>query len=414
MEKRRVVITGMGVVAPNGIGIENFWDSLVHGRSGVRKITRFDASTYPCQVAAEITDFDPTNYMDPKTAKRLDRFVHYSLAASSMAIEDAGIKVPYKDPYRIGVFLGTAIGGGETSEIQHSIFIEKGFKRISPYTVFGISTHSASAAISETFLFKGPNTTISAGCNSALDACYLAYNSILMGDADIMIVSAGEAPITPYIVSVFSACNVLSTQNGDPGATVKPYDINASGMVLGEGGGTIVIEELDHALRREAKIYGEIVGYSSISEAYVYGVETDIEPMAKAFKSALEKAYLTPDDIQYINSHGNGILSYDIGETEAIKKVFGELAYKIPVSSIKPITGQSLSPTGLYQIITSLLVIQKGIIPPTINHQNPAPKCDLNYVPKHYIKKDVDNVLMNAHGFGGRHTVLVIRKFKKD
>jgi len=283
---RRVVITGMGVVAPNGIGIDKFWDSLVHGRSGVRRITHFDASTYPCQVAAEVPDFDPTDYIDIKTIKRLDKFVHYSLVASSLAIKDAEVKVPYKDPYRIGVFLGTAIGGGETSEIQHSIFLEKGFKRIAPYTVFGISTHSASAVISETFLFKGPNTTISAGCNSGLDACYLAYNEIRMGDADIMIVSGAEAPITPYIVSVFSACGVLSTQNEDPRTTVKPYDIKASGMVLGEGGGTIVIEELNHAMRRGAKIYGEILGYSSISEAYVYGVETDTEPMAKAFKVA--------------------------------------------------------------------------------------------------------------------------------
>ena len=413
MEKRRVVVTGMGVVAPNGIGIENFWDSLVHGRSGVRKITHFDASSYPSQIAAEVPDFDPTNYMDPKTARRLDRFVHFSLASASMALQDAEIKIPYKDPYRIGVFVGTAIGGGKTSENQHSIFIEKGFKRLSPYAVFGISTHSASAAISESFLLKGPNTTISAGCNSALDACYLAYNAIEAGDADVMVVSGGEAPITPYIVSVFTAVGVLSTQNGDPKATVKPYDIEASGMVLGEGGGTIIIEELNHALERGAKIYGEILGYSSISEAYTFGTETDSEPMAKAFKVALDKSKLNPKNIEYINSHGNGILNYDIAETESIKKVFGELAYQIPISSIKPLTGQSLSPTGIYQLITSLLVIKHGVIPPTINHKNPAPQCDLNYVPGHFIRKDVNIALMNAHGFGGRHTVLVVGKIEK-
>jgi 3-oxoacyl-[acyl-carrier-protein] synthase II len=414
MEKRRVVITGMGAVAPNGIGIDNFWDSLVHGRSGVRKITRFNASSYPSQVAAEVHDFDPTDYMDPKTAKRLDRFVHLSLASASMALEDAGIEIPYEDSYRMGVFVGTAIGGGETSENQHSIFLEKGFKRLAPYAVFGISTHSASAAISESLIFKGPNTTISAGCNSGLDACYLAYNTILAGDADIMIVSAGEAPITPYIVSIFSACGVLSTQNGDPKTAVKPYDINASGMVLGEGGGTIVIEEFTHAISRGAKIYGEILGYSSINEAYVFGTETDADPMARAFKVALEKAKLNPKDIDYINSHGNGILNYDIAETEAIKKAFGELAYQIPISSIKPVTGQSLSPTGIYQIITSLLAIRNGIIPPTLNHKDPAPECDLDYVPNHYIKKDVDIALMNAHGFGGRHTVIIVGKLDKQ
>jgi 3-oxoacyl-[acyl-carrier-protein] synthase II len=413
MGERRVVITGMVVVAPNGIGIEKFWDSLVHGRSGVRKITHFDASSYPCQIAAEIPDFDPSNYMDQKTVKRLDRFVHLSLASASIALEDGGVEIPFKDPYRIGVFVGTAIGGVKTGENQHSIFIEKGYKRLSPYAVFGTSTHSASAAISESFIFKGPNTTISAGCNSGMDACYLAYNTILMGDADVMVVSAGEAPITPYMVSLFTAVGVLSTQNGDPKAAVKPYDIDADGMVLGEGGGTIIIEEFNHAIKRGAKIYGEIFGYSSISEAYVFGTETNVDPMVIAFKVALEKAQLNIKDIDYINSHGNGILNYDIAETEAIKNVFGELAYQIPISSVKPVTGQSLAPTGIYQIITSLLVTRNGIIPPTINLENPAPSCDLNYVPRHYIEKDVNIALMNAHGFGGRHTVLVLGKLAK-
>ena len=410
MEKRRVVITGMGVVAPNGIGVENFWDSLVHGRSGVRRITHFDASSYPSQVAAEVPDFDPTDYMDPKTAKRLDRFAHFCLASASMALQDAEIKIPIKDPYRSGVFVGTAIGGGETSENQHLIFIEKGFRRIAPFTVEAISTHSASALISQTFNIKGPNTTISSGCNSGLDSCYLAYNTIKMGDADVMIVTGGEAPVTPYIVSIFSAVGVLSTQNGDPKGTVKPYDVSASGMVLGEGGGAIIIEEFSHAINRGAKIYGEILGYSSLAEAYMFGTKTDKEVMAKAFKEALNKSHLNPKDIDYINPHGNGILEYDVGETESIKIAFGESAYKIPISSIKPVTGQSLSATGIYQVITGLLTMKDGIIPPTINHKNPAPGCDLNYVPHHYFKKNVNVAVMNTHGFGGRHTVLVVGK----
>jgi len=410
MEKRRVVVTGMGVVAPNGIGIKNFWDSLVHCRSGIRKITRFDASSYPSQVAAEVSDFDPTDYMDYKIAKRLDRFVHLTLGSASMALEDSEVKIPYKDPYRVGVYVGTAIGGGETSENQHSIFLEKGLKRLSPFAVFGISTHSASAAISESFGFKGPNTTISAGCNSGLDACYLAYQAIAMGDADIMVVGAGEAPITPYIVSVFAAVGVLSPPNGDPMHTVKPYDMNATGMVIGEGGGTVILEDLPHAMKRGAKIYGEILGYASVNEAYVFGTETDPEPMAKVFEVALSKSRLTPKEIDYINAHGNGILNYDISETESIKRAFGEWAYNIPISSIKPITGQSLSPTGIYQLITSLLVMNHGIIPPTMNHKNPAPGCDLNYVPNHPLEKTVNTVLLNAHGFGGRHTALVLGK----
>jgi 3-oxoacyl-[acyl-carrier-protein] synthase II len=410
MEQRRVVITGMGVVAPNGIGVEDFWDSLINGRSGVKRITHFDASSYPSQVAAEVHDFEPTDYMDSKTAKRLDRFAHFCLASASLAVQDAEIKIPVKDPYRFGVFVGTAIGGGETSENQHLIFVEKGFRRIAPFTVEAISTHSASGLISQTFIIKGPNTTISSGCNSGLDACFLAYNTIRMGDADVMIVSAGEAPVTPYIVSVFSAVGVLSTQNGVPEQAVKPYDINASGTVLGEGGGAIIIEELNHAINRGAKIYGEILGYSSLTEAYMFGTKTDKEVMAKALKEALNKSHLSLKDIDYISSHGNGILEYDVGETESIKGAFGELAYKIPISSIKPVTGQSLSATGIYQVITGLLAMKNGIIPPTINHKNAAPGCDLNYVPHHYLKKDVNVAMMNAHGFGGRHTVLVVGK----
>jgi len=235
-----------------------------------------------------------------------------------------------------------------------------------------------------------------------------------MGDADIIIVSAGEAPITPYIVSIFSAAGVLSTQNEDPKQTVKPYDINASGMVLGEGGGAIIIEELCHAIKRGAKIYGEILGYSALNEAYMFGVKkTDVEVMTRAFKEAIGRFHIDLEEIGYISSHGNGILKYDIGETESIKKAFGELAYKIPVSSIKPVTGQSLSATGIFQVITGCLAIQKGIIPPTVNHKNPAPGCDLNYVPHHYLEKDVNVAMMNAHGFGGRHTILVIGKFDK-
>jgi 3-oxoacyl-[acyl-carrier-protein] synthase II len=409
-KERRVVVTGMGVVAPNGIGIDNFWDSIVHGTSAVRRITRFDASSYPCQLAAEVSDFDPTDYIDPKTAKRLDRFAHFALASSTMAIKDSELKVPPIHPYRIGVFVGTAIGGGETIENQHFIFVEKGYKRLMPFTVETISTHSASALISQTFGLKGPNVTTSAGCNSGMDACYLAYNSIRLGDADVIVVAAGEAPITPYTIGIFSAVGVLTSENGNPRSAVKPYDMAASGMVLGEGGGAIIIEELNHAMNRGVKIYGEILGYSSLTEAYMFGTKTDTEVMAKAFESALDKGHLHPKDIQYINSHGNGILEYDIGETESIKKAFGELAYKIPISSIKPITGQSLSATGIYQVITGLLAIKNSTIPPTINHKNPAPGCDLNYVPGNYIEEDVSIAIMNAHGFGGRHTVLVIGK----
>jgi len=413
MEKRRVVITGMGVVAPNGIGVDNFWDSLVHGRSGVRKITHFDASTYPSQIAAEVLDFDPTNYMDPKTARRLSKFAQFALAAAQMAVDDSFIDFSRENPYNAGVFIGTGIGGGDYSENQHIIFMEKGLKRISPHAAIAICTHSAAGIISCELGLKGANTTIAAGCNSGLDASYLAYNAIRLGDADIMLAGAGEAPITPYIFGIFCAGGFLSRGNGEPHKALKPYDINGDGTVLGEGGALLVMEELKHALKRGANIYGEILGYSSSNEAHsLFEVENNGETLGKAMEQGISNAHLDRNDIDYINAHGNGLLEYDINETLAIKRVFGELAYRIPVTSIKPITGQSFSVTGILQIITCLLAINKHVIPPTINHANPDPNCDLDYVPNSFRERDVNIALMNAHGFGGSHSVMIVSKFR--
>lgn len=415
MEKRRVVITGMGVVAPNGIGIDNFWDSLVHGQSAVRRITHFDASSYPSQIAAEVPEFDPTDYMDPKTEKRLARFAQFALAASEMAIEDSELNLDHEDPYKAGVYIGTAMGGMDVIQSQHAIFMEKGLKRMSPFAVVSSSTHSASAIIACNFGLKGTNTTVSAGCNSGLDATFLAYNAIRLGDADVMIMGAAEAPITPCTYASFCAIGLHSRENNNPKKAVKPYDINADGMVLGEGAAILVLEELQRAIKREAKIYGEILGYSSLNEAFDFiEVDTSCETMALDIETALKKASLDLCELDYINSHGNGILSYDILETEAIKRVFGELAYTIPMSSIKPITGHSISATGIWQTIASLLAIKNNIIPPTINIENPDPKCDLDYVSKGFRKKEVRTALINTHGFGGRLTSLIVTKFLRD
>jgi 3-oxoacyl-[acyl-carrier-protein] synthase II len=415
MEKRRVVITGMGVVAPNGIGIENFWESLVHGRSGVRKITRFDTSSYPSQIAAEVTNFDPTDYMDPKTAKRLGRFAQFALASAHMAGEDSGINFNRENPYRVGVYIGTAIGGVDVIETQHTIFMEKGVKRLSPFTVVSSSTHSASGAIGCEFNLRGPNTTIAAGCNSGLDATYLAYNAIHLGDADVMVVGAGEAPLTPYVYAAFCSSGNLSRENKEPARALKPYDINADGMVLGEGGAILIMEELQRALRRNARIYGEVVSYSALNEAFdLFGINTDNGAMALNFNQVLDKGHLNIKDIDYISAHGNGILSYDVDETEAIKRTFGELVYHIPVTSLKPVTGHAISVTAIFQVIASLLTIKHGIIPPTINVQNPDPRCDLDYVTKGFIRKNVETILINTHGFGGRLTTLILKKLLLD
>jgi len=412
MEARRVVVTGMGVVAPNGTGIENFWDSLVHGRSAIRKITRFDASHYPSQIAAEVPDFDPTDHIDPKTVKRLGRFAQFAVAASELAVEDSEIDFTKEESYRVGVYIGTAMGGADVIEIQHAIFMEKGLKRISPFTVFSCSTHSASGIISCRFGLKGTNTTVASGCNSGLDAAFLAYNAIRLGDADVMLIGAGEAPITPYIHAAFCATGFLSRENSEPKRALKPFDINADGTVVGEGGAVIIMEELGHALRRKAKIYGEMLAYSSLNEAFDFvEVDSNCETMAMNFKQVLNRAKMEIKEIDYINAHGNGMLSYDINETEAIKSVFGELAYQIPVTSIKPVTGQSFSTTSIYQVITALLAIKNSLIPPTINIDNPAPECDLNYVQNFSLKKDIQTALVNTHGFGGRLTALIVGRF---
>jgi 3-oxoacyl-[acyl-carrier-protein] synthase II len=413
MEKRRVVITGMGVVAPNGIGVDAFWDSLIHGHSGIRKITYFDATNYPCQVAAEVPYFDPTDYMDSKTAKRLDKFAQFALAASKMAVVDSRVDLDSLDLSKIGVIIGTGIGGGVCKESQHIIFMEKGFKRLSPLAAVMICTHSAAGIISCEFGLKGPNTTVSSGCTSGLDAIYSAYNTIRLGDADMMLAGAGEAPITPYIVAIFCACGLLSRSNSNPKKTLKPFDVDGDGTVLGEGGAILILESLESALKRKAKIYGEILGYASGNEAYdIFHIDPVGDVGAEVMKKALNNAHLKPEDIDYINAHGNGSPEYDLNETIAIKKIFGELAYRIPVTSIKPITGQSFSVTGVLQAIASILAINTGIIPPTINHINPQPNCDLDYVPNHYRNYEVNNSLLNSLGYGGGHTVIIVGKFK--
>lgn len=415
MEERRVVVTGMGVVAPNGIGIDNFWDSLVHGRSAIKKITYFNASSYPCQAAAEVLDFDPTDYTDPKTARRLAKFAQFALAASKLALEDSEIDLNLVDPYRMGVVIGTGIGGGDCIENQYTIFMEKGFKRLSPFGAVMICTHSAAGIISCEVGLKGPNTTIAAGCTSGLDAIYLAYNMIRLGDADTMLAGAGEAPITPCSIGLFCACGLLSRSDGQPNRILRPYDVDSDGTILGEGGAVLILEELQTAKKRNAKIYGEILGYASGNEAYnIFEIDPSANAAATVIKKALENAALRPEDIDYINGHGNGSPEYDISETQAIKKVFGELAYKIPVTSIKPITGQSFSVTGIFQMITCLLVINKNIIPPTINHESPHPDCDLDYVPYRSKRAEVEKALMNALGYGGGHTVMIAGKFKSN
>lgn len=413
MKMRRVVITGLGVIAPNGIGIDHFWDSLVHGQSGIKKITRFDASSYPCQVAAEVQDFDPLEFMPPKTARRLARFAQFSLAASKMGMEDSGINVGDVDPYRAGVIVGTGIGGGDCIENQHSIFMEKGINRLSPFGALMICTHSATGIISCELGFKGLNTTLASACNSGLDVIHLGYNAIRLGDADLIVAGCGEAPITPFIVGLFCASGILARDRGNGLNAVKPFDTKGDGTVLGEGGAAVILEDLQCALKRGAKIYGEVLSYASAQEAYsLWDVAPSEETVSRVIRDVLQKGDLRTTDIEYINAHGNGLLRHDLNESRAIKEVFGERACQVPVTSIKPVTGQSFAVTGVLQMITCLLVINQSVIPPTLNHSSPHVDCDLDYVPNHYRRSVVNTALMNARGFGGSHTAVTVRKFR--
>jgi 3-oxoacyl-[acyl-carrier-protein] synthase II len=319
------------------------------------------------------------------------------------------------DPYKVGVVIATGIGGGECKESQHLIFMERGIKRINPYAAVMICTHSAAGIISCELGIRGPNTTISSGCTAGLDAIYAAYNAIKLGDADIMLAGAGEAPITPYIVAIFCSCGLLTKSNGDPKKAIKPYDNHADGTVLGEGGAVLILEELQSALERKARIYGEISGYASCNEAFnIFKIDPSGETTSVVIKKAIENAHLKPQDIDYINAHGNGSPEYDLNETLAIRKAFGELASRIPITSIKPITGQSFALTGILQMITCVLAIRNSIIPPTINHESPRPDCNLDYVPNHFRKCEVNNALMNSLGYGGGHTAVIVSKFKAN
>jgi 3-oxoacyl-[acyl-carrier-protein] synthase II len=411
MESRRVVVTGMGVVAPSGIGVENFWDSLVHGQSGIRRITHFDASSYPCQLAAEVPDFDPTRYMDPKTARRLARFAQFAFAASRLAVEDSKLNLDSVDPYSIGVVIGTGIGGGDCIENQHSIFMEKGITRLSPFGALMICTHSASGIVSSELGLKGPSATLSSACNSGLDAIASAYTTISLGDADMMVTGAGEAPITPFIVGLFCANGVLVKNTADIQNAVKPFDINGNGTILGEGGAVVILEELQHALKRKAPIYGEMVACASGHEGYdLFSIAPTAEAACRVMRKALMKAGMPPGDIEYINAHGNGLSKYDLNETCAIREVFGDSASGIPVTSIKPITGQSFAVAGILQMITCLLVMTRSMIPPTLNHSVPNSGCNLDHVPLQPRRRVVNSALMNARGFGGSHTSVIVRK----
>jgi len=414
-QRRRVVITGLSVVAPNGIGKEAFWKALKEGKSGIVKISRFDASTYPSQIAGEVHGFDPMNYMSPKSAKRMDRFAQFGVAAAKMAIDDSGITISQKNNSSIGIVFASAIGGAIFGELQYGIAMEKGFQRISPYLAISLFPGAAAAQIAIELGVTGYNNTLSTACSAGGDAIGHALHAVRNNLADVIICGGADCPVGPVTIGSFSIIHALSTKwNNEPWRASRPYDKERDGFVMSEGAGVVVLEELSHALNRGSYIYAELIGYGTTCDAFhMTQPSPDGEGTVRAIRTALDDANIKPEEVDYINAHGSSTPINDGHETKVIKKVFGEHAYKIPLSSIKSMTGHSLGAAGAIESVASALTIQNQFLPPTINYEYPDPECDLDYVPNKGRKTKVNTLLSNSLGFGGKNVALIMKKFEE-
>ena len=408
---RRVVVTGIAAVTPFGIGKDALWEGIANGRSGVRRITRFDASDLASQIAGEVPDFDPLQFMDRKDARRMDRFTQFAVAAASLALADAGLdkKVPLGD--RAGVLIGSGIGGLETLEDQCRMLITRGANRVSPFFVPMMIADMAAGQVSIQFGAKGHNACTVTACCSGSHSIGDAFRVIQRGDADVMISGGAEAPLVKLAMAGFCSAKTLSTRNDEPEKACRPFDANRDGFIMGEGSGIVILEELEHARGRGARIYGELVGYGATGDAYhITTPAPEGDGAARAMEAALKDAGLSVDQVDYINAHGTSTEYNDYFETIAIKRVFGEKAAKLPISSTKSMIGHLLGAAGGAELITCLLAMEHGLIPPTINYEEPDPRCDLDYVPNVGRKADLQVIMSNSFGFGGHNAVLVIRK----
>lgn len=411
MGERRVVITGLGAVTPVGNDVTAMWESIVNGKSGIDVATRVDIEQFPAKVAAEVRDFEPEKYIDKKEARRMDLFTQYAVAASKMAVEDAGLVIDESNAERVGVWIGSGIGGMATWEEQHKKYLEKGPRRVSPFFVPMMIPDMAAGQVSIQLGAKGINSCTVTACASGASSIGDAFKAIQRGDADYMITGGTEAPISNMAFAGFSSSKALST-NPDPNTASRPFDKNRDGFVMGEGSGILILETLEAALERGAKIYGEIVGYASTGDAYhITAPAENGEGAARAMKLALEDADVAPKSVDYINAHGTSTDLNDKYETTAIKTVFGDHANRLAVSSTKSMTGHLLGAAGGVESVISVKAIQEGIIPPTINYETPDEECDLDYVPNEARKQDVNVVVSNSLGFGGHNVALVFKKY---
>jgi 3-oxoacyl-[acyl-carrier-protein] synthase II len=409
---RRVVVTGLGALTPLGNTTDEFWAALLQGRSGIGPITKFDTTGYPTRIAGEIRNFDPLKYVDKKEARRLDPYLQYAMACSCMAVDDAGLDTGKVESERFGVLIGSGIGGITTLLEGEHVRMEKGFDRVSPFVIPMLIVNMAAGLVSMRFAAKGPNSSVVTACATGNHAIGDAYRLLQRGDADVMIAGGAEAMIVPLTIAGFCAMKAMSTRNDEPEKASRPFDADRDGFVCSEGGGILVLETLEHAAHRDARIYAEIIGYGMSGDAHhMTAPDPEGDGAARAMRAALRDAALTPTEVGYINAHGTSTPYNDKFETLAIKRVFGEHAARLAVSSTKSMTGHLLGAAGGIEAIASVLALHHGILPPTINYETPDPDCDLDYVPNQARKQDVDVALSNAFGFGGTNATLAFRKY---
>jgi len=411
MSRRRVVVTGLGIIAPVGIGVPQAWASILAGHSGIARITRFDPAGFPSQIAGEVKGFDVTKYLSGKEARRYDTFIHYGLVATMEAVKDAGLDDYAGDKERVGVCIGSGIGGLPMIEETHRAYTEGGLRKISPFFVPGSIINMIAGLASIHYGYKGPNLGTVSACSTANHSLGEAARLIEYGDADIMVAGGSEATVSPLGVGGFCASRALSTRNDDPATASRPWDIGRDGFVLGEGAGILVLEELEHAKARGARIYCELAGYGMSADAHhITAPPDDGDGARRSMVNALRNAGMQPTDIEYINAHGTSTPLGDLAECTAVKRAFGDHVHKLAVSSTKSMTGHLLGAAGGIEAVVSVKTIQTGEVPPTINLETPDPDCDLDYVPNVKRSAKVNTVLSNNLGFGGQNAALVFRR----
>ncbi len=411
MSKRRVVVTGLGIVSPVGIGVQHAWSNIVAGQSGITKITRFDASPFAAQIAGEVKGFDVTQYLSPKDARRMDTFIQYGLVAGMEAVKDAGIEVTEENAERIGVNIGSGIGGLPMIEDTDAVYHEGGPRKISPFFIPGSIINMISGNLSIMYGFKGPNLAIVTACTTATHCIGDSARLIEYGDADIMIAGGAESCICPLAVGGFASARALSTRNDDPATASRPWDIDRDGFVMGEGAGVLVLEEYEHAKRRGAKIYCEIAGFGMSADAYHMTAPSESgEGAARCMRNALKNAGINVDEVDYVNAHGTSTPAGDMAETQAAKSFFGNHVGKVAISSTKSMTGHLLGAAGGVEAVFSALAVRDQVAPPTINIFNQDPNCDLDYVPNVARNLKIDVAISNSFGFGGTNGTLVFRR----